>query len=321
MINLRFYLDNARKSIKTGLIPIKANISFSYKNENNESIYKDISKTVGGVKLAHWSKSQQRVKESFIFEEANLKTNSILQSWEDDSKKYFSELATHKIEVTEDIIRKYFKGEKLNFDPEEEEKKRFWPAYEEFLKLGELEKAHNTNRNRKTIKKKLEDFEVKTGYKMTFDSINLVFFDRLKEFILDTNGYSYNYLSAITDKFKAFMTWSLERNYHNNTTYKKFSAPEKEGTIIHLTFPELQKLINHDFKNEKLQKASDFFCFGCLTGLRYCDLQKLTKDNISNINSLTEHKTFFKNTAKTEFKPKHELITTHRTENIYHFGK
>jgi len=365
MINLVFYLDKAKKSKKTRLTPLKANFSFTYKKDKGESVYKDIPKTIGAVKFEHWSKSKQRVMESFTFEEANLKINPMLDSMQADAKKYFSELEAQKIEITEDILRKFLNGEKLNLQPKEDDKKQFWPAYEEYLKLGELEKAFNTNRNRKTIKNKLKEFEQATRYKMTFDRINLVFYDRLKEYIL--NRHDYNYLSAITDKFKAFMNWSLERNYHTSTIYKRFSAPEKEGTIIYLTFPELQTLINYQFKSERLQKANDFFCFGCLTGLRYCDLEKLTKDNIANgilttttektnsfvtvpiyeglqtivnrypdqykllpkisnaklneyikeccklagIDSPTESKTFIQNTTKTEFKPKHELITTH----------
>jgi integrase len=117
---------------------------------------------------------------------------------------------------------------------------------------------------------------------MSFESINLVFNDKLKEWMLITRDHGYNYLSATTDKFKAFMNWSYEREYHKNTSFRKFSAPEKEGSIIHLTYSELKHLVNFDFKNIKHQKARDFFCFGCLTGLRYCDLQRLTKDNISN---------------------------------------
>ena len=106
-------------------------------------------------------------------------------------------------------------------------KQDLWEAYEEYLKTGELERAVNTNKNRKTIKNYLKLFETKTGYKMTFENINLDFFDQLKENVLVTNSHGYNYLSSITDKFKAFMSWSLERNYHTNTLYKKFSAPEK----------------------------------------------------------------------------------------------
>ena len=117
---------------------------------------------------------------------------------------------------------------------------------------------------------------------MNFDTINLSFFDTLKEYVLGTKGHDYNYLSAITDKFKAFMSWSLSRGYHNNIVYQKFSAPEKEGSIVHLTFEELQILVSFEFETSKLRKARDFYCFGCLTGLRFCDLQRLTKDNIAD---------------------------------------
>jgi integrase len=199
------------------------------------------------------------------------------------------------IKITRELVKDYFKGKKIDLNPP---KKDFWDAYDEFLKAGELERAANTVRNRLTIKNKLKDFETETGYLMTFESINLVFYDQLKEWVLNTKEHGYNYLAAITDKFKAFMTWSNARDYHTNFTYKKFSAPEKEGSIIHLTFQELQQLINATFEyrkvkepyehveplkkaeKEKLQRARDFYCFGCLTGLRYCDLEQLTKEHI-----------------------------------------
>ncbi len=49
-----------------------------------------------------------------------------------------------------------------------------------------------------------------------------------------------------------------------------------------MTWDELQHLINFKFESKKRQRARDFFCFGCLTGLRYIDLVQLTKDNIVN---------------------------------------
>jgi|GEM_PF-2834696 len=56
----------------------------------------------------------------------------------------------------------------------------FWAAYEEFLKICELTSEPNTIRSRKSKKVKLEGFQSETGYKMTFESINLDFFDKLK---------------------------------------------------------------------------------------------------------------------------------------------
>jgi integrase len=269
MPNLKYYIDKNKVDSK-GFVPIKANIATDSKNN---------WKTVGKVKPRYWNKKQQRVSTPRPNEEDNdyEDTNSFLDTYQSDAKKYFRDCTLHKIKVTQEVVQNYFNGQKITFNPV---KKDLWEAYEEFLKSGELEKAPNTIRNRKTIKNYLKTFESETGYKMTFDSIDLVFFDKLKENVLVTNEHGYNYLSAITDKFKAFMTWSLKRKYHSNTTYKDFSAPEKEGSIVHLTFQELQQLLNHPFENKKLQKARDFYCFGCFTGLRYCDIESLTKDNI-----------------------------------------
>lgn len=271
MANITFYIDKTNND-REGYAPIKANVTIDYKN---------ITKTVGRIKPRYWNKLKQRVSPPRPHEEDNNHTeiNSYLEDFQSKANKYFLNCTLQNIQLSPAIVKDYFKGNELNLN---KPKKNLWEAYEEFLKAGELEKAYNTNRNRKTIKKYLEKFEAETGYKLTFESINLVFYDQLKEHVLNTKAHGYNYLSAITDKFKAFLNWSLERNYHNNTTFRKFSAPEKEGTIVHLTFPELQQLINFKFESKSRQRARDFFCFGCLTGLRYVDLQRLTKDNVSN---------------------------------------
>lgn len=271
MANVTFYIDKANTD-RDGYVPIKANVTIDYKN---------ITKTVGKTKLRYWNKGKQRVNPPRPDEKDNgfEETNQTLEDFQNKAKEYFKNCSRQNIEITPDIVRNYFKGTGLNLNST---KKNLWDAYEEYIKTGEIEKAYNTNRNRKTIKNYLEKFEAETGYKLTFDSINLVFYDQLKEHVLNTKEHGYNYLSAITDKFKAFLNWSLERDYHNNTTFRKFSAPEKEGTIVFLTFPELQELINFKFESKSRQRARDFYCFGCLTGLRYVDLQRLTKDNISD---------------------------------------
>jgi site-specific recombinase XerD len=292
MPNVTFYIDKSNTD-REGFAPIKATVSIPYIKDDGKTDYKNITKTVSKVKPQYWNDSeidpktnrQKRNKQRVSPPRPNEKDNdheqinNLLDEFQAKAKKYFKDCTNQNIEITPAIVKDYFKGNGLNLN---KPKKNLWEAYDEFLKAGQIEKSYNTNRNRKTIKNKLEKFQEETGYKMTFESINLVFFDLLKEHVLSTKEHGYNYLSAITDKFKAFLNWSLERDYHNNTTFRKFSAPEKEGTIVHLTFPELQQLINFKFESKSRQRARDFYCFGCLTGLRYVDLQRLTKDNVSN---------------------------------------
>lgn len=280
MANITFYIDKSNND-REGYAPIKANVALTLIDNEGEPIYKNITKTVEKTKPRYWNKLKQRVSPPRPNEEDNNyeEINNTLKDFQTKANDYFKTCKNQNIEISPTLVREYFKGNGLNLN---KPPKDLWEAYNEFLKAGEIERAYNTNRNRKTIKNYLEKFQQETGYKMTFESINLVFYDQLKEHVLNTKEHGYNYLSAITDKFKAFLNWSLERDYHNNTTFRKFSAPEKEGTIVHLTFPELQDLINFKFESKSRQRARDFFCFGCLTGLRYVDLQRLTKDNISN---------------------------------------
>jgi integrase len=302
MPNTKFYID-ITKTNKQGYVSIKANIPIGKVNN---------WKIVGKVKPRYWNKLKQRVSPPRPNEKDNQaeEINEELQRLEDDARTYFKECALYKVPLTAELAKDFLNGTKKDFSlaPPIKTRLSFWDAYEQFLKTGELEKAHNTVRNRLTIKNKLKAFETETGYPLTFSSIDLTFYDRLKEWVLVTKDHGYNYLSAITDKFKAFMNWSIEREYHNNKTYKKFSAPEKEGNIIHLTFQELQQLINFPFESSKLQKARDFYCFGCLTGLRYTDLYDLTKDNLTDGSVKTTTKKTNKEVSITMFQGLQTII-------------
>ncbi len=271
MVKLTYIIDKSNTD-KNGFAPIKANVTIDYKKKRI---------TIEKVKPRYWNSKTQRVNKPKPHEPDNdhEKINSYLKTFQDEANAYFKECTRNNIPVTLELVQNYFNGIKT---PTGKTNITLWDAYKDYLKAGELEKAGNTNRNRKTIYTKLKKFEDETGYRMTWQTVDLVFWDKLKSYILEKKKHGYNYLSAIADKFKAFMNWGQERNYHTNTIYKRFSAPEKEPTIVKLTWDELQTLINYKFENDTLKKARDFFCFGCLCGLRYVDLAQLTKDNIIN---------------------------------------
>jgi integrase len=269
MVKLTFVIDKSNTD-KNGFAPIKANVTIDYKKKRI---------TIEKVKPRYWNNKTQRVNKPKPHEPDNdhERINDFLKRYQDDANAYFKQCHQNNIPVTPELAGNYLKGDKTTIGTKQI---TLWDAYQEYLNAGQLEKSPNTNRNRLTIYNKLKEFEDKTGYKLTWQSVDLVFWDKLKTYVLDKKEHGFNYLSAIADKFKAFMTWSHERNYNTNTIYKRFSAPEKEPTIIKLTWDELQTLISFKFENETLAKARDFFCFGCLCGLRYIDLAQLTKDNI-----------------------------------------
>ena len=71
--------------------------------------------------------------------------------------------------------------------------------------------------------------------------------------------------------------WLKEYPFNNYTMTKE------EETPTSLTFDEV--MLIQDFQcgdNLSYQKAKDFFLFGCYTGLAYCDLLTLSKNDINN---------------------------------------
>jgi len=278
MAKIGFHL-NLNTVDKNGFVPIRAKISVESK-----AVYKNLPYKVKKPKdkdHSQWNYEKQRIEKTRENEKYNQwkEINDFLDSYESKAKKLFNDCILNDVPLTLYLVRNFFDGMQPNF---ETIKREFWEAYDEFLKDIEITMQASTVRVHKTTKKKLESFSTEAGYKLTFSVINTSFFDKLKEYVLVTKGHEYNYLPVILRRFKAFMNWSMKRKYHTNDEFKGFSAPEKEGSIIYLTFDELQQLINYQFESVKYKRVRDFYCFGCLIGARYSDLKRLTKDNISD---------------------------------------
>ena len=65
--------------------------------------------------------------------------------------------------------------------------------------------------------------------------------------------------------------------------FSGFHVPKKIRPREYLTEDELAKLIKHDFTQEKLRYARDFFVFAALTGMSYIDICELRPSDITEI--------------------------------------
>jgi integrase len=278
MPNVRFYIL-ASKVNKKGFVPIVANVSIDYK---------DIKKTTGlRVKPYHWNPNPREENGVLLYvrrprpdqPDNNYKAiNQELKKFADNARAYFVQCEENDVKITPELIRQYFAGKKKTFAPKA---KNFWDAVDEYMKLVTLEMETTTHRTKKTFFKFLRTFENDTGFQISFDRMNMKFFDRYKLYVLDELDLSWNYLSVQTRSLKAFLNWAAERNYYKGHEHRNFKVSEKGITIVALDYQELMKLFNHEFKDKTHAKARDIFCFGCFTGLRISDVLKL---NIEHVN-------------------------------------
>ncbi len=176
--------------------------------------------------------------------------------------------------------------EELNkvFRPEEntEKKNEFFPLLDEFIEIRRKQHAVTTIKKHITLKNVLLDFQKKEKYKIEFNSIDLRFYEKFKNFLLKKKLLD-DTVSKYFKSLKTFMQWSLERGYHENAIFKHtdFSAAAKvKHPIITLTRQEFENIRNLDLStNMRLEKVRDIFVFSTFTGQRISDVLNLKKSD------------------------------------------
>ena len=82
--------------------------------------------------------------------------------------------------------------------------------------------------------------------------------------------------------FKSFLIWANINNYCDNNSYKSFRGKSEKNEVIYLTENELMNLYNFDTTDDRLKRVRDLFVFQCFTGVRYSDIQNISKEDINN---------------------------------------
>ena len=154
----------------------------------------------------------------------------------------------------------------------------------------------------------LREFKDETNKTLTFDAINLDFYEEFMKFCLNKN-YSLNTIGGFIKHIKVFMNEAFDRKLTNNLEYKnkRFKTLQEDTESIYLTTSELDLIYKHDLsQNKKLDKVRDMFIISCYTGLRYSDLIKLTQKNL--IDNWTKLKIKTEKTGEIVIIPLHKYI-------------
>lgn len=166
--------------------------------------------------------------------------------------------------------------------------------FEEYIQTNSAHRSDSTLRKYRGIYNHLANFSKEKKYKLSFESIDMKFFDAMKDYLVKDLKHTDNTIWKTFATLKSFLNWAVERGYHQNLTFKKFKAPQSDVDIIYLTEKELLDLYYADLSaHPRLDRVRDVFCFGCFTGKRYAELAKLKRSDIKGTNWLLR-------TAKTD---------------------
>jgi integrase len=137
------------------------------------------------------------------------------------------------------------------------------------------------------VKRNLIGFEKKNKKVLTFKNVDIDFYNSFVKFLTNL-GLSQNTIGTRIKILKTIIRNADERNIDVSKDYlkKSFSKPHEETEKVYLNETELNAIYKLNDLPKYLDSVRDTFLIGCYTGLRYSDLSRLTKDNITTDNTI-----------------------------------
>ena len=280
MGSVSFYLKKAEEKSGMSLIYLQ----FKY---NGKKLVFSFGQSVDPK---DWKAGKQRLKKNTATtEDGKHQINDLLDNLEMVCLNAYNTEIKNGVPEPEKL-KKYLNGF-MNQNSENPGQPTLMTLIERFINNEIKHKGRDKNKNTiktyKTVKKHLEEFELKEKTKLDFDSITLNFYYKYVSFLKSRKKkLSQNAISKDIQILKVFMSEAVDLGYTSNLQFrhKKFSVSREDTDAVFLTETEILKLYRHDFSQKKrLEQARDLFVFGCFVGLRYSDYSDVKPENIVQI--------------------------------------
>jgi integrase len=155
-------------------------------------------------------------------------------------------------------------------------------ALQEFLEDCKAKKAPNTVKNSNTFINHFKSFiGVKKCLSLYFSEIDSSFIERFNSYLTNELNQLNNTVAKNIRVLRTFLNFSKERGYFDGANQLNIKVKENETEVIFLSYEEVLHLYNFDLQNQSLSQVRDVFVFGCFSGMRYSDIAKLKKSDVS----------------------------------------
>jgi len=286
MAHVTYYLKNPNAKSKS---VIYASFSFDSKRLQTS--------TKWSINPKYWDKKRGSLKHQYSHLPFYLKYQEYLDKFKAVIINFYQEQKLNGIIPDLSSIKRILE--------EEFEEKEEVHIQEEFFSVLQLfidscsRKSLLTVRKYKTLKNLLEEYKKVKNVLMSFDSLDLDFFDDFTNYLFNKPNPRYPDIVGLRDDtvnkyisvFKTFLDWAADREFHENFTYRKFSSPKiRRHEIVTLTNEEIEELIKLDLSEDcRLEKVRDIFLFAYYTGQRWSDIDNFNKNDLKKDSETGEH--------------------------------
>ena len=224
----------------------------------------------------HWNQEKQCARKTLV---GHPEFNTYITDLSAEIQKRHSILISKKRNASFAEI----KTEIMKIFEKEEIKKEFIEVLDLFSEIGGSTYSLSMIKKYKVLKNLLNEFQKSKKYKITFSSIDLLFYDKFTVFLQNDKHQTNNTVSKYFDLLKTFLKWATERNFNDKVDFMRFKATTEKTDIIYLNEKELLSIFYIDLsKSKHLERVRDVFCFACFTGQRFSDVSKLRREDIKN---------------------------------------
>ena len=267
-VSILFYAKRAKASVN-GLVPIYTRITIKGKRiELSSNRF---------VELSKWSTEAGKMKGNS--EEARS-INSHLDMLRIQIIDLQMELIHKKIPVTTETLKSKILGV-------DERQRTLIPIFQDHNnKIKELvgkEYAPGTLERYKTSLSHTIEF-LQWKYKVSdieITKIDHAFITDYEFWLRSVRNCANNTAVKYIKNFSKIIKLCLANDWLDKNPFANYKSKIKEVERVYLSEEEIQKIINKDFKTERLSLVRDIFLFSCFTGLAYIDVKNLTKSHIS----------------------------------------
>lgn len=281
MASNNFFLKNSKDKKKKSIIYIQINYKVGGEHKK--------IKFSTGEKI--YPKEWKQSKQKSIYPEINTELEKLYRK----ADRIIRKAKNENIELNNEYIKQEWSK------PDVEEQKKIFDYQEvkdEYLKSEKAVRTSGTMKQKESSLKHVDDFSEKMNIRLTFENINLAFYDKLMSYCYNEAGLHTGATGNVIKNLKAFLNWATDRGYNTNLEFRKraFKKPTSEPDILYLNEAELFQFFNAEITDKKHSHVRDIFCFGCFTGLRFSDIKNLSKSNLIEkevtINDVKEKLTF-----------------------------
>ncbi|MDJ1481319.1 site-specific integrase [Cytophagaceae bacterium YF14B1] len=228
---------------------------------------------------------------------SNVRLNRLLELYAAKLWEFYTACKVRGVIPNDNDLR-----ESIHLEIEEEETvpvriTTLWDVFSDFVTIAEAKGKERSAQVYRALENHLRSFEKAKKETVSFDTIDLRFFDKFTTYLLNKVKLTDNTIAKQISTLKRILTFATERGYNSNLGYqnKKFNWQRKETPVIALTAEEVEQLENLTIPANKtyLENARNLFLLGIYTGLRYGDLSSIRPEHV---------------------RPDHLRIITHKTK-------